>query len=87
VTKEEWEEFHIYFPIYDNVLLTPNKETVVSKVEKLIQVLSDAANAVTPSNGGQDGTESFDPHAALVEVSYRVGRALTLARDIARNAD
>lgn len=56
----------------------------MSKIEKLVQVLSDAANVVTPSNGGNDGVIDFDAYSALVEVSYRVGRALTLARAIAR---
>jgi len=58
----------------------------MSKQDKLIATLEAAANAVTPGNGGPTEEGSFDTVAALVEVSYRIGRALTLARSIARES-
>jgi hypothetical protein len=68
--------------------LTPNKEIVVSKLDKLVAVLTDAANLVTPSNGGtNDDYVGHDPAAINMELAYRVGRALTLARSIAREQD
>ena len=59
----------------------------MSKMEKLVEVLETAANAVTPSNGGTKKVSEdyyFDTHTTLVDVAYRIGRALTLARSIAR---
>lgn len=62
----------------------------MSKMEKLIQVLETAANAVTPTSGGSEPLNNghyHDANVTLVDVSYRIGRALTLARDIARDSD
>ena len=60
----------------------------MSKMEKLVEVLETAANAVTPSNGGtKQESLYFDATTTLVDVAYRIGRALTLARSIAREQD
>ena len=62
----------------------------MSKMEKLVEVLETAANAVTPSNGGTKSPGEdyyFDAHVTLVDIAYRIGRALTLARSIAREQD
>ena len=62
--------------------LTPNKETVVTKFEKLGQVLTDMANLVTPTNGGSDKYSAHDPSTVAMELAYRTGRALSLYRAI-----
>ena len=65
-------------------MLTTNKRKVImTKIEKLIDVLERAANAVTPN---EDGLSPSDERDVVPELAYRVGRALTLARDIARKS-
>ncbi len=69
-------------------LLTPNKETVVTKFEKLGQVLTSMANLVTPTNGGNnDDYVSHESTTVAMELAYRTGRALSLYRAIAKEQD
>ena len=60
----------------------------MSKIDTLIETLAKAANEITPTNGGVDPLPAyFDSTAALVAVSYRIGRALTLARAVKRESN
>lgn len=70
-------------------MLTTNKETIVNKQEKLIQILETMANAYTPTDGATPYVDieggTVDYHQLAVDTAYRVGRALTLARSINRS--